>query len=259
MALHYQLRPAKQDNSDGRPVVFLLHGLFGDLGNLGAQARALSEQYTVCAVDLRNHGRSAWQPGMDYSALAADVLALADQLKLKQFALLGHSMGGKVAMQVAAQAPERISALIVADIAPVDYQPSHQAVFAGLEAVATAGETRRTAAEQLMAEHIQEPGVRQFLLKALGPEGWRFNLAGLKQAYEQILAAPNLPDVYPGPVLFIKGSESAYVQPQHQPTILAAFPNARAKVMQGCGHWLHAEKPALFNRLVMQFLAELSL
>ncbi|PYB32319.1 alpha/beta fold hydrolase, partial [Serratia marcescens] len=156
MKLHYQLLAAE---SDALPVL-LIHGLFGNLDNLGVLARDLHKQHTVIKVDLRNHGLSPRADDMNYPAMAQDLLALLDELQLEKAIVIGHSMGGKAAMALTAIAPERVARLIVIDVAPVDYQTRrHDEIFAALKAVSAAGITQRQAAAQLMRDYLQEEGV----------------------------------------------------------------------------------------------------
>ncbi|MBW3804905.1 alpha/beta fold hydrolase [Aeromonas jandaei] len=242
------------------PAVILIHGLFGSLDNLGLLARALGEHYRVISVDLRNHGTSFRSDDMSYPAQAADILALMDHLGLAQAAIVGHSMGGKVGMQLAKLAPARVSRLVVADMAPVAYPHSrHQNVFAGLNATLAAQPQSRSDAERILAEHIKIAGVRQFLLKsfAKGEDGWqwRFNVPALEENYANIMGWPEDERRFEGPVLFIKGGDSDYMQPQYSEAALAQFPAAKVRVIAGTGHWLHAEKPMLFNKLVVDFLS----
>ncbi|MBM0491798.1 alpha/beta fold hydrolase [Aeromonas jandaei] len=242
------------------PAVILIHGLFGSLDNLGLLARALGEHYRVISVDLRNHGTSFRSDDMSYPAQAADILALMDHLGLDQAAIVGHSMGGKVGMQLAKLAPARASRLVVADMAPVAYPHSrHQNVFAGLNATLATLPQSRSDAERILAEHIEIAGVRQFLLKsfAKGDDGWqwRFNVPALEENYANIMGWPEDERRFEGPVLFIKGGDSDYMQPQYSEAALAQFPAAKVRVIAGTGHWLHAEKPMLFNKLVVDFLS----
>ncbi|WP_050490045.1 alpha/beta fold hydrolase [Aeromonas jandaei] len=242
------------------PAVILIHGLFGSLDNLGLLARALGEHYRVISVDLRNHGTSFRSDDMSYPAQAADILALMDHLGLDQAALVGHSMGGKVGMQLAKLAPARVSRLVVADMAPVAYPHSrHQNVFAGLNATLAAQPQSRSDAERILAEHIEIAGVRQFLLKSFtkSDDGWqwRFNVPALEENYANIMGWPEDECRFEGPVLFIKGGDSDYMQPQYSEAALAQFPAAKVRVIAGTGHWLHAEKPMLFNKLVVDFLS----
>ncbi|MBL0544475.1 alpha/beta fold hydrolase [Aeromonas jandaei] len=241
-------------------AVILIHGLFGSLDNLGLLARALGEHYRVISIDLRNHGVSFRSDDMSYPAQAADILALMDHLGLDQAAIVGHSMGGKVGMQLAKLAPARVSRLVVADMAPVAYPHSrHQNVFAGLNATLAAQPQSRSDAERILAEHIEIAGVRQFLLKsfAKGDDGWqwRFNVPALEENYANIMGWPEDERCFEGPVLFIKGGDSDYMQPQYSEAALAQFPAAKVRVIAGTGHWLHAEKPMLFNKLVVDFLS----
>lgn len=242
------------------PTVVLIHGLFGSLDNLGLLARPLSEQYRVISVDLRNHGASFHSDEMSYPAQAADILALLDHLGLEQVALVGHSMGGKVAMQVAKQAPHRVSKLVVADIAPVVYPHArHKNVFAGLNATLATPPQSRSEAEAMLAEHIEIAGVRQFLLKSFAKGesgwGWRFNVPALERNYANIMGWPDDERRFEGATLFIKGGDSDYMLPEYTGAAMAQFPAARARVIAGTGHWLHAEKPVLFNKLVVDFLS----
>ncbi len=242
-------------------AVVLLHGLFGAGSNLGALARALQEQFAVWCVDLPNHGRSGWLCNPDLPAMADAVCLWMDAQGLPAAHLVGHSLGGKVAMQLALRYPQRVQSLVVADIAPVAYAAHHEQVFAALEAVALAGCSSREEAGTLMANYLQEDAVIQFLLSALQRDEnavlrWRFDVAGIRSAYPALLAAPQGERSYPGPVLFIKGGASDYVQEPYWPAIQAFFPRATIRVMPDCGHWLHVEKPQLFNGIVKRFLAQ---
>jgi esterase len=241
------------------PAVILLHGLFGSGGNLGSLARSLKDRYLVHSVDLPNHGRSSWVEESDLGVMAGALAGWMQEENLPRAAVIGHSLGGKVAMQLALSEPGRVASLVVADIAPVEYPPGHDAVFAALEAVANSGCRSRTEAASLMADHLQEEGVIQFLLTSLrrqenGTYDWRFNLLGLKQDYPAARAAPQLGQPYCGPVMFIKGGDSDYIVESQRAVTLALFPDAQMKVMPGCGHWPHAQRPELFNGLVGRFL-----
>lgn len=242
----------------GEPLV-LIHGLFGSYDNLGVIARSLQDRFQLINLDLRNHGRSPRADLMNYSLMATDVLETLDQLSVETTAILGHSMGGKVAMQVALAQPQRVSKLLLADISPVVNDARHLSILTGLASVDLAQLTGRADADRQLAAFISDAGVRQFLLKSLykdelGQFQWRFNVAALQQNYPEILAAPAAEGPYTGPVLFIKGGDSDYIQPAHQPHILTLFPAASAKIIQGTGHWLHAEKPAAFSKIVTDFL-----
>lgn len=255
VTLNYEIIGAK----DAKATIILIHGLFGDLDNLKTLARELADNYQCVLIDVRNHGDSPHSEVMNYPAMAADVQALMERLELAQAILIGHSMGGKLAMQMALQAPELVQMLVVADIAPVAYDARHRYILDALTEIDPAQLHKRQQADQQLAEHIAERGVRQFLLKNLELEGehyrWRLNLPVLVAEYESITTkVTGTP--YAGPVLFIKGSESDYITADHRATIQQLFPNAEAKIINGVGHWLHAEKPRVFNKLVIDFISE---
>ena len=244
------------------PPVLLLHGLFGAGGNLGALARALQNDFSVYSVDLPGHGRSGWLDPLSLPAMVEQLLRWMTREGLLQAHLVGHSLGGKVAMQLALDDPSRVRSLVVADIAPVTYSPHHQAVFAALAAVDTARCSSREEAVQLMSAYVQESGVIQFLAASLqrsdqGSMRWRFDFHQIQASYAALLTAPPEQLSFEGPVLFIKAGNSDYIQEAHWPIIQRYFPAAAIKIMSGCGHWLHAEKPQVFNALVARFLAPL--
>jgi esterase len=241
------------------PNVILIHGLFGMGSNLGALARSLTDRYRVFSVDLPNHGRSGSLICADIPGMARALLSFMDQQALNTASLVGHSLGGKVAMEMALRNPQRVDALVVADIAPVAYPPHHANEFAALAAVAGASCQSRAEAGQLMAQFLESGEIIQFLLKSLasngdGSYGWRFNLEEIVSSYPAIRAAITPGASYDGPVLFIKGGDSDYIQEQHRDSIVALFPAVSLKVLPGCGHWLHAQQPRLFNNLVGRFL-----
>lgn len=250
---------------EGNPLI-LLHGLFGSLENLGGVARRLQDGWQIHALDERNHGSSPHTDSMDYPAMAEDVLAYMDAQGLEKASLLGHSMGGKVAMQVALMAPERVDKLVVADIAPVSYKPRHDAILEGLTSLDLTSVRSRQDADRLLAEFVETPGVRQFLLKNLervpndektsdGPMfRWRLNLPVIDACYANLARAPEGEGPFDGPVLFLKGAESAYIQEKHRDQIMRLFPSAELRIIQDTGHWLHAEKADTFAALCRRFL-----
>lgn len=245
---------------ESAPPVFVLHGLFGTLSNVNGIARALEADYRVIQVDLPNHGLSPNSTEMNYPLMAQMLLDVADQLQLKSFHLVGHSMGGKTAMACALEAPHRVSSVVVGDIAPIAYSSHHRDIFLGLDELWNHPPTSRREADAQLTAQVPEPAIRQFLLKNLefrdGTVTWRLNYPTVKRCYEHILGWPYHDRQYDGPVLFIKAGNSTYIQADSQAQILAQFPNASAKVIAGTGHWLHAEKPSLFNRLVQGFISQ---
>jgi esterase len=195
---------------------------------------------------------------MDLQSLAAAITAYVDEHCDAAPTVVGHSLGGKVAMQMALSVPDKLLRLVVADIAPVQYSPSHDAVFAAIDAVAAASPETRSQAAGLMRSFLKEEGVVQFLLLSLRrePNGhyvWRFNYAALRENYAHLLAAPVGPP-FLGPALFVYGGESSYVDEAGMSAAKSLFPAARFEAIAGTGHWLHAEKPEEFNRLVGEFL-----
>ncbi|MDX1491512.1 MAG: alpha/beta fold hydrolase [Pseudohongiellaceae bacterium] len=250
---------AKRYSEQGEPLI-LMHGLFGSYGNLGWQARELAKQFAVVSLDLRNHGGSPHSDQMDYPSMAADVIEYMDDKGLDACHLLGHSMGGKVAMQIALLAPQRVLSLIVADIAPVTYQKSeHEEIFRGLNALDLASLSSRKDADLALEAYEPNEMVRQFLLTNLVKDkttgfAWRINLHALEANYDALRAKPVGDTPFVGRVLFIKGADSAYIKEEYRDEILALFPNASVKVIMQTGHWLHAEKPQTFFRIANDFL-----
>ncbi|MDZ7869673.1 MAG: alpha/beta fold hydrolase [Rheinheimera sp.] len=241
----------------GTPLL-LIHGLFGSNENLGMIARLLASQFRVINVDLRNHGRSGHSNELSYALMAQDLIETMDALQIPAAAVLGHSMGGKAAMQLALSQPDRVSKLVLADISPVVSQARHVGILEALNRVELASLTDRKQADAQLQTAISDAGTRAFLLKSLvkGEHGfqWRFNLAALTAQYQQVLATPSATGPYSGPTLFIKGGNSDYLQPEHQAYIRQLFPEVKAKIIEGTGHWLHAEKPAAFAKITADFL-----
>lgn len=250
--LHFEERGA------GLPVI-VMHGLFGSLANWRAVAQSLSSRYRVINVDLRNHGRSPHAPGLHYDAMAADILQLMDRLGLERAHLLGHSLGGKLAMLLADREPERFSRLVVVDIAPKAYPPWHKDVFAALDAVDLATLESRAQARDQMGKYVFEPEVRAFLATNLeqknGQWRWRFNLPELKAAYEHTSDMPDLAGFYAGPALFVRGAQSAYIEPADEPVITRDFPESCIVTLQRARHWPHIEDANGFLDTVSRFLS----
>jgi pimeloyl-ACP methyl ester carboxylesterase len=250
------VRLAYRDAGRGSPVL-LLHGLFGSARNLGVVARGLAAGHRVISVELRNHGESPHSTGMDYATMAADVAETMDALDLTNTAILGHSMGGKVAMRFALSWPDRVSRLVVADIAPVRYD-SHFGGFARAMLALPRG-LSRSAADAALAPDVPDPAIRSFLLHNYRPaEGWRIGLANIAASLPRIEDWDDQAGSYPGPALFVTGAQSDYVLPEHRPAVLRLFPAARFVAIKDAGHWLHAQQPAAFNATVSAFLAPLN-
>lgn len=242
-----------------RPPLVLLHGLFGVSNNWMGIVKRLQADYHLLLPDLRNHGRSPQHAEMDYPAMAGDLLVLLDRLRLDSASLLGHSMGGKVAMWLALTQPERVARLLVADIAPVNYPHRFEAIFQGLQELPLAELTGRKSADLHLARQVPNPSVRQYLLQNLikQPDGWqwRFNLPVLRQSIDILAGFPAAEGKgFAGDALFLHGERSDYVKADHRDLIARLFPHARLRMLPGAGHWLYAEQPEAFSRAVQGFL-----
>ena len=258
MLLNYQQKQAALNKTSVKcENIIIVHGLFGSLSNLAGLATTLQEYHRVISVDLRNHGNSPHTQSMSYQEMANDLFALADHLNIENFSIIGHSMGGKVAMTCALLKPQRINKVVTADIAPIAYANKHQDIFKGLQALANQQIKNRKSADLLLSEYIKATEIRQFLLKSLLKKGEKyqlqFNLAAIMANYDSIRGWHTIGNIFNKEILFIKGGNSDYIRPENQADILRLFPKAKAKVIANTGHWLHAEKPKTFNRLVSQF------
>lgn len=245
----------------GNPQPFLiLHGFLGMSDNwktLGTEFAAANLE--VHLLDLRNHGRSFQSDVFNYEVMAQDVVAYCDFNNLKNIYLLGHSMGGKVAMEVATTHPDLVSKLIIADIGPKEYQPHHQEILEGLKNIDFSSNPSRTEIDDTLAKSIPDFGTRQFLLKSLYRKTkdqleFRFNLdsfLGQPKAIGQPLA---LNKMYTKPVLFLKGEKSNYILSEDSTLIEKHFPQSKIETINNAGHWLHAENPEQFYEKAMAFL-----
>lgn len=242
----------------GEPLI-VLHGLFGTLDNWQTLAKAWAEDYLVYLVDLRNHGRSPHVDGLSYPSMAEDLSEFMEQNWIHKAHVLGHSMGGKVAMELALTYPDLVDKLIVVDIAPRLYAPGHDDVFAALFAVDLQKLESRQEAEAILEKHIDEWGVRQFLLKNLSrtKEGgfeWKMNLPVIYRDYLRILEPPTETGPFEGPTLFIRGAESRYVKDEDVLRIQELFPRSTLSTVPGAGHWVHADQPEILKNMVIDFL-----
>ncbi|WP_415343329.1 esterase [Enterobacter hormaechei] len=254
MKLNTRAQTAQSPNNNS-PIV-LVHGLFGSLDNLGVLARDLVTDHAILQVDMRNHGLSGRSDEMTYAAMAQDLRDTLDANNIQKATLIGHSMGGKAVMALTALAPERISGLVVIDVAPVNYDVRrHDEIFAAINAVTEAGVATRQQAAAVMREHLDEEGVVQFLLKSFVDGQWRFNVPVLWDQYSHIVGWEAVP-AWPHPALFIRGGNSPYVTDAYRDALLAQFPQARAHVIAGAGHWIHAEKPDAVLRAIRRYLTD---
>mgnify|MGYP001600907743 FL=1 len=242
----------------GHPPLVILHGFLGSSRNWQTAGRDLAGRYHVCALDLRNHGGSPHAPEMTYAAMMADVLAWLDAHGLTRVTLLGHSLGGKVAMRLACLHPERVARLIVVDIAPKDYfWPERRGEFAAMNGLDLARLHSRSEAEKLIEPQVPDWAMRKFLLTNLergGGEGWRWlvNLPVLTAALAALEADSLEPDDrFAGATLFILGGKSRYALPADEPAIRAHFPAATIATIRDAAHNPHMEAREAFVRLVL--------
>lgn len=248
-----------QTFGDG-PALIVLHGLFGSGTNWRSLAKGMSDGCEVHLLDLRNHGRSPHADSMNYPEMADDLRAYMDAQGIEEAAILGHSMGGKVAMRFALNAPDRVTRLVVVDIAPVSTAFDHLPYIRAMQALVLEGVGRREEASQKLAAEIPDPGLRQFLLQNLVRENeawrWRLNLDALLRNMRalQDFLLDGEDGRYQGPVLFVRGERSDYVAERHRPAVERLFPSAEIVTIGEAGHWVHADQPVQFLKAVQSFL-----
>jgi pimeloyl-ACP methyl ester carboxylesterase len=252
MQLNYKV------SGEGEPLI-ILHGLFGSLDNWQSISRTFEENFRVFLVDERNHGKSPHSDEFDYGRMANDLLEFFETHNLNHAHIIGHSMGGKTAMKFAQNHPEYVDKLIVVDIAPKSYPVHHHQIIAGLEHVDVDHVQSRREAMERISEYIDEEDVKQFLLKNMywkekGKLAWRFNLKAIKGNIEKMGSA--IEDrQYHGDTLFINGANSNYIQKSDYEAIKIIFPEAEFEEIEDAGHWVHAEQPEVFIRVVQSFLS----
>lgn len=247
---------------EGTPLI-ILHGLFGQCDNWQSQAKIFADNgYEVYAVDQRNHGSSPHSDEFNYKVMSADVAELVDDLNLNKINILGHSMGGKTALQMAIDYPEKIQRLIVADIGLRYFPPHQQNIIDGLKAINFDIVKTRRQAEEILSGYISDFGTKQFLLKNIFWKSadrldWRFNLSAIEKNIQEIGA-----EIVPAraftkqdfKTLFIRGENSNYIEDADIPAIRVFFPDADFVTIEGAAHWLHADKPKEFATAVLDFL-----
>ena len=240
----------------GKPLL-VLHGFLGMSDNWRTMGKQWAAHFEVHLIDLRNHGRSFHSDTFSYADMAADLTAYCDHHQLQQVVVLGHSMGGKLAMHYATSNPEQVEKLIVADIAPKAYPPHHDHILEGLMVLHTHPPESRSDADQRLSQFVTDQGTRLFLLKNLyrTPDGFalRLNTPVLQSLVGQVMVASDA--IYSGSTLFLAGEKSDYILPQDHAQIASKFPQAIIKTIPKSGHWLHAENPIAFAAEVADFLA----
>jgi pimeloyl-ACP methyl ester carboxylesterase len=254
MKLYY-----RTEGSPDKPALVILHGLFGSSDNWLTMARSLADDYYVILPDACNHGQSPHSDVFEYPAMAQDVVDLLDSLELESVYLVGHSMGGKTAMHLATEHPDRVKKLVVVDISPRYYRPHHQVILAGLHNLPLDKVKTRRDADKALSLHIDELGVRQFLLKNLdrtdGGYQWRMNLPVITDNIEMVGEGLDEGKVYKGPTLFIDGETSSYIKDSDKPIIKKHFPEAHIVTIKDAGHWVQAEQPEAFRETLVSFLS----
>lgn len=233
------------------PTLLIAHGLYGSARNWGVIARRLSTDRRVVAVDLRNHGMSAWHDSHSYPDLAADLVEVCEALD-GPVDVLGHSMGGKAAMTLALTQGDLVNRLIVADIAPVAYAHSQLQYAEAMQRVDLSGIEKRSDAAAQLEALVDDPALVPFFLQSLDVKErrWRLNLDVLVREMPKIMGFPDLAGSYDGLTLFLSGAKSDYVRAEHRAVIDPLFPQARFMALKGAGHWLHAEEPKAFVEVV---------
>lgn len=243
------------------PAVVILHGLLGSSRNWHSIGKALAEDRKVILADLRNHGGSPWADAMDYPAMAADVARLIRERAGGRAAVVGHSMGGKVAMTLALSRPELVERLVVVDIAPVPYAQGYDDLIRAMLAVPLHVGQRRADVDAALRQGVPDPALRGFLLQNLetadGRLSWQPNLEVLLRTMPALTGFPAelAGRTYAGTVDCLRGARSDYVDPAGEATLRGYFPAAVVATVADAGHWPHAERPALFQPLLERALS----
>lgn len=243
---------------EGKPLI-ILHGLFGSADNWLNIAKGLEKDFTTFLIDQRNHGDSAHHEDWDFKVMAEDLAEFMEEQGLEKAHLMGHSMGGKTAMNFALLYPDKVDRLIIADIAPRYYPVHHQTILEGLNAIDLDQLKSRKEADDILSQYVKEKGIRQFLLKSLernekGNFAWKINLPTITEKIENVSAAIDQESSFDHPTLFMGGANSDYIQDKDKEDIEAYFPNSHIIKIKNAGHWIHAEQPDAVVKTVRSFL-----
>jgi pimeloyl-ACP methyl ester carboxylesterase len=244
---------------EGDSTILILHGFLGSLDNWQTVAKHLSDHYTVFTIDQRNHGRSPHSEEMDYHLLANDIVWFCTQHALQTVSIIGHSMGGKVAMLVALVHPGLIDKLVVVDIAPVPYEGGHESLLFAMAEAPIKTMVKRDEVDTFLQPRIPNFGVRQFVMKNLSrdDEGkfvWKCNLESLIMNYRNLMDFPRTAHTFTGNVYFIKGEQSGYITKENWPACKEYFPSAELQSVNYAGHWVHADNPEGFLETLVSAL-----
>jgi len=250
MKLHYQI-------TGSGPALVIVHGLFGSSDNWRSMAKYFAKHYQVINIDLRNHGRSPHNDSQSLTDMAEDIFELCQQLQLTKVSILGHSLGGKVAMQFTDLYSHYVEKLVVVDISPRQYEGQHTPLMDAMMALDFTALQSRKQVDEALALSVDDPSVRQFLLMNLTVEDeqlqWRINLPALKANYKQFMNEVFSDSNSNSLCLFVYGEHSDYVTEQDRDDIQSIFPYAEFAALPA-GHWVHAERPQQFKRIVEEFL-----
>ncbi|MFD2200229.1 alpha/beta fold hydrolase [Shivajiella indica] len=241
----------------GEPLI-ILHGLFGSADNWFSIAKELESDFTLFLLDQRNHGDSPQSEDWNYDVMAEDLKEFMEDQQIDSAFLMGHSMGGKTAMNFAMRYPEKVRKLIVADIAPRFYPLHHQHILEGLNAIPIETLKSRKEADDILSQHIKIPGIRQFLLKSLGRGDnggfvWKINLPVITEKIANVGEALETDNTFSKPTLFMGGENSDYIRSEDKKEIESLFPNSHIIYIKNAGHWLHAEQPIAVVETVKAF------
>lgn len=243
---------------EGEPLI-IMHGVFGSSDNWQTLGKVFAEQFKVYLVDLRNHGKSPHSETFDYQVMVNDIIELMKDEGIEAAHILGHSMGGKVAMHLSTQHSEKVKRLVVVDIAPKYYPPHHSQIFEGFRAVDLTSLQSRKGADEQMSQAISNSGVRQFILKNLDRTergfAWKLNLDVIENAIENVGSGLDDNVSFTGNTLFIAGGKSDYILNDDHELINNYFPNVEIVTIEEAGHWVHAEQPQALGKLVLDFLS----
>ncbi|MFO8087238.1 MAG: alpha/beta fold hydrolase [Bacteroidales bacterium] len=254
MKLHYH------HFGQGQPLI-ILHGLFGLSDNWVTIGKRLAANYHVFIPDQRNHGMSPHDRTFNYYALADDLLDFMEEHELENIVLLGHSMGGKVAMNFALDYPEKVDRLVIVDMGVREYKARaiHYHLIEAMESVDFDTLTSRQEIEEQLKQYIPQKPLRLFIMKNLkrfsqNQLGWKLNLPVLKANLDTVVEGVNRNDRFNRPALFIGGGKSDYIEPHDVKAIKEIFPKAEVEIIQDASHWVHADTPEAFCKIVSSFL-----
>jgi len=242
----------------GHPLI-ILHGLLGSADNWRSMSRRLGAHYQVVAVDLRNHGRSPHSDIFDYDVMAADLREFMEQQALRRIMLLGHSIGGKVAMKFAIHYSEQVDRLVIVDIGPKPYEPSQRYILEALRSLDLTRCKSFADVDAALAAEVSGESLRQFLLKNLardenGRLRWKVHLEAIYRNYDKLARGLAPERTFDKPTLFIRGGRSNYIEDDDAPLIRQIFPQAEIATLPAAGHWVHVDLPEDFFQTVLNFL-----